>query len=65
MTSDDLSQLREQYPGWRFGSVWASAASGPDKRRLTASRDGILVTAWTAPELREKLGYEERQARQQ
>jgi hypothetical protein len=53
MTEGDyLTQLRAQYPDWRFGTVWATAASGPDVRRLWATRDGITVTAWTAPELR-------------
>jgi hypothetical protein len=37
---DDLATLRKDYPGWDFGSVWASAASGPDARRLWAARDG-------------------------
>jgi len=31
--------------------VWATAASGPDKRRLWAVHDGILLSAWTAAEL--------------
>lgn len=58
--ASDLDQLREQYPEWRFGSVWASACSGPDRRRLTAYRDGVLLTAWSAAGLREKIAYEER-----
>ena len=48
---DDITRLREQFPGWTFGTVWATAASGPDKRRLWAVRDGILLSAWTAAEL--------------
>lgn len=55
---DDLSQLRKQYPGWRFGTLWASAASEPC-RRLWATRGGITVTAWNAPELRLKIAREE------
>jgi hypothetical protein len=39
--------------------VWASAASGPDKRRLTAYRDGVLLSAWNAAELAGKLRHEE------
>jgi len=46
-------------PLWRIGSVWASAASGPDSRRLTASRDGIQVHAWTAEQLSACITYEE------
>lgn len=55
----DIDRLRKQYPGWRIGSVWASAVSGPDKRRLTASRDGVLLTAWNEHELASKIRREE------
>ncbi len=56
----DLDQLREQYPTWRFGSVWATACSGPDRRRVWARQGDALVTAWTAPELRLKIEATER-----
>jgi hypothetical protein len=56
----DLDGLRQDYPGWRFGSVWASAASGPDARRLYAAKDGRLITAWTAAELAADIRREER-----
>ena len=55
----DLDDLHEQFPGWRFGTVWASAATGPDARRLTATKDGILLTAWTAAELARNIRWEE------
>jgi hypothetical protein len=55
----DLDELREQFPGWRFGSVWATAASGPDARRLWATRDGITVTGWSAAALAEDIRREE------
>jgi len=48
---DDIAQLREEFPGWTFGTVWTSAASGPDARRIWAQRDGFLLSAWTAAEL--------------
>jgi hypothetical protein len=48
---DDLAKLRRDHPAWKIGSVWASAASGPDARRLWASRDGVMLSAWTAAEL--------------
>jgi hypothetical protein len=48
---DDVQGLREQFPGWTFGTVWATAASGPDRRRIWAMRDGVLLSAWTAGEL--------------
>jgi hypothetical protein len=56
---DDLAKLRRDHPGWNFGSVWASAASGLDARRLWASRDGMLPSAWTAAELSRDIRHEE------
>ena len=61
MRQGDIEQLREAHPLWRIGSVWASAASGPDARRLTASRDGIQVHAWSAEQLSACIAYEEEQ----
>jgi len=57
--SGDLADLRNEFEGlgFMFGTVWASAA-GPDERRLCASRDGVLITAWTAVELRTRLREE-------
>ena len=57
---DDVARLREQFPGWTFGTVWATAASGPDKRRLWAVHDGILLSAWTAAELAADIRRETR-----
>ena len=59
--NDPLGALRKDFPSWRIGTAWASAASGPDKRRLTAYRDGVLLSAWDAAELAGKLRHEERQ----
>jgi hypothetical protein len=58
---DDLAVLRRDYPGWNFGSVWAIAGSGPDARRLWASRNGVLLSAWTAAELALDINREEQQ----
>ena len=58
--ADDLSQLREQFPDWRFGTVWATAATGPDQRRIWATRDAVTVTAWNAAELAQKVRWEEK-----
>ena len=52
--------LRQDYPEWQFGSVWATAASGPDARRIYATRDGRLITAWTAAQLAAAIRGEER-----
>ncbi len=49
--TSDLDLLRDQFPGWRIGTVWASAASGPDKRRLYATRGSVTLTAWNRFEL--------------
>jgi hypothetical protein len=48
---DDITQLREQWPGWTFGTVWASAGTGPDQRRIWAVRGGFMLSAWSAAEL--------------
>jgi hypothetical protein len=56
---NDIDQLKQDHPGWAIGSVWASAASGPDARRLVAMRGGIQVHAWTAAELSRLISYEE------
>ena len=56
---DDLAKLRQDYPAWKFGSVWASAGSGPDARRLWASREGVLLSAWSAAELAREIRREE------
>jgi hypothetical protein len=59
MLEDDVSRLQREHPGWQIGTVWATAASGPDARRLTASRQGVLLTAWTAAELARDIRQEE------
>lgn len=56
---DDLDRLREQFPGWQIGSVWATAATGPDVRRVTATKDGMLLSAWNAAELAADIRREE------
>ena len=54
-----MAELRENYPAWNFGSVWVTVASGPDIRWLWASRDGVLLTAWSAAELARDIRREE------
>lgn len=53
----DLADLRKEFAGsgFTFGSVWASAGAWPDARRLYASRGGVLITSWTAAELRMRI----------
>lgn len=57
---DDLAELREQFPDWRFGTVWATAGTRPDVRNLTASRDGVLLAAPNRFMLAEKIRLENR-----
>jgi hypothetical protein len=57
--TSDIDRLKQDHPRWFIGSVWASAASGPDARRLVAVRDGIQVHAWTAAELSRLISHEE------
>jgi hypothetical protein len=58
--SSALADLRNEYAGsgFTFGTVWASAGARPDARRLYACRAGVLITSWTAAELRLRLREE-------
>ncbi len=62
--SEDLDQLREEWPAWSFGTVWTTAASGPDYRRVWAQCETILITGRDAAEVRIQLAYETAQERQ-
>jgi hypothetical protein len=55
---DDLARLKLEHPGWNFGTVWTTVNSGPDKRRIWASRDGVILSGWTAAELAQDLNRE-------
>lgn len=57
--SAGVADLRNEFAGsgFTFGTVWASAA-GPGARRLYASRASVLITSWTAAELRTRLQEE-------
>ncbi len=59
----DLDWLREQFPGWRFGTIWASAATGPDARRIYATRGAVTITAWNAAALAADIRHSERENR--
>jgi len=65
MAADDLSQLRSEFPGWRFGVRWAAAVSGPDRRRVWGERiaDGTLLVEWSIATLRARVEEEESAAR--
>lgn len=55
----DIARLRTAHPLRSVGAAWASAASGPDARRLVAWREGVQVHAWTEAELSRKIAAEE------
>lgn len=57
-TQDDLARLRQEHPGWTFESVWITVNSGPDRRLILASRNGVMLTAWTAAELAADINRE-------
>jgi hypothetical protein len=57
---DDLEQLRATFPDWDIEARWTAAGTGPDQRYLLASKDDLIVTAWTvgdlAAEIRRRTG---------
>ncbi len=59
MEQSDLDQLRVEFPDWQIGSIWASAASGPDARRLYAQRGTVLLTAWESAQLAASIRHEQ------
>ena len=56
----DIAILTAKHPLWTITATWASAASGPDHRRLAATREGIRVTGWTPAELEALIVERER-----
>jgi hypothetical protein len=56
---DGLDRLRQEHPGWSFGTVWTTVNSGPDKRRVWASRNGVILSAWSAAELSRNIRREQ------
>jgi hypothetical protein len=49
--ASDVEQLRAAYPCWQFGVLWITAATGPDIRRLWASRGIVFLSSWSADAL--------------
>jgi hypothetical protein len=61
MNEDDLSRLRAEFPGWRFG---ASVGRGGERARPAVGvgeriADGALVTAWSVSALRARVEAEQ------
>jgi hypothetical protein len=50
-SSDDLAELREQFPAWTIEAAWTTSSSGPDRRYLVAHKASMTVSAWTAGDL--------------
>lgn len=59
LQQSDIAELQALFPDWVISSVWCSAASRPDYRRLTARRGTILLTAWNKTELAISIRHEE------
>lgn len=57
----DLTVLRERYPDWFFTSIWAAAASGPDRRMLVAQQHRVVLSGFTAEVLAAKIAAREGQ----
>ena len=51
----DIAWLRDNFPGWSFGSTWFTTASGPDRRSVFGVNDDILLSAWSAADLAVKI----------
>lgn len=56
--TDDLADLRAEYPAWDFDTSWITVGSGPDVRRIWAwpPDGGPALTASDADEIRRKIG---------
>jgi hypothetical protein len=59
-SGDGLDRLREEFPGWRFGFAWTTAASGPDRCRLWARCGDAFVSNWDMGGLRAAVIAEQR-----
>ena len=57
---DPLDPLREQHPGWEFGSRWIGMSSAGDRKVWWARRDGVTVTGHQAASLAEQIAELER-----
>jgi hypothetical protein len=53
--ASDLDRLRADHPQWVISTAWVTRASGPDARRLVATREGARVGAWTWAELSARI----------
>lgn len=58
--TDGLAQLREEFPGWRFGTAWTTAASGPDRCLWWARKEDVFVSDWDMAGLRAAVIAEQR-----
>jgi hypothetical protein len=56
---DGLARLRAEFPSWRFGTAWTTAASGPDRCRWWARNEDAFLSAWSAAGLRAAVSAEQ------
>jgi hypothetical protein len=47
----DLEQLQRLYEDWVITAAWSAAASGPDRRHLTARKGSVVLSAFSADDL--------------
>jgi hypothetical protein len=59
MALTDLDRLQEAHPLWFVTTVWTSVATGPDYRRIVATRGGVQVHGWDYEEMSARLAHEE------
>lgn len=57
--TDELNDLRDDYPCWRIGTASVEAASGPGWFAYWARKDHALLIAFTVPNLRLDIEYAE------
>lgn len=55
----DFSALRQDYPGWRFGTIYSTDPNRPVIRHLIAVRGAVLLAHPTEEGLRRKLEHEQ------
>jgi hypothetical protein len=52
---DDLTQLEQAFPAWRFEITWVTGNSGPDARIITAASGNQTVAGWTPAAVAEQI----------
>jgi hypothetical protein len=53
-----VEQLRQLFPDWEITATWSAAASGPDRRHLSARKGDTVVSAFSADDLASMIAAE-------